>query len=67
MDTKLGGGRERRNREFEDERKRRDVGRYFEFILRDPLFEGGMGKAVKRPDPKIKAKPCINYRIKSSA
>ena len=22
---------------------------------------------LKRPDPKIKAKPCINYRIKSPA
>ena len=22
---------------------------------------------VKRPDPKIKAKPCINYRIRSLA
>ena len=25
------------------------------------------GASVKRPDPKIKAKPCINYRIKFPA
>jgi hypothetical protein len=25
------------------------------------------GVLVKRPDPKIKAKPCINYRIRSPA
>ena len=25
------------------------------------------GACLKRPDPKIKAKPCINYRIRSPA
>ena len=31
--------------------------------------DGGtpMPRALKRPDPKIKAKPCINYRIRSPA
>ena len=29
--------------------------------------DASKGRCVKRPDPKIKAKPCINYRIKSPA
>ena len=34
---------------------------------RDAADDGGttMPRALKRPDPKIKAKPCINYRIRS--